>query len=87
MGWFKPKLGTHGDQQYLTSSQRAAITEAQRDSKDAIFHGACIGCLWRKGNAQQEGLRWCMGCAFFGFTENLPNRCLPEARQLDGARV
>jgi hypothetical protein len=85
MGFFRRKTGPHGEEQTISGSARVAITKAQRAGADAIFHGACSACLWRKGNAQGEGLKWCMGCAFFNFTDHLPNRRLSEATDGDFA--
>ena len=80
MGIFGPQKGTHGDEQWISHSNRVAITDAQANGTDsASYHGACHDCLWKKGNAVGEGLRWCMGCAMFNFTENLPQRRLREA--------
>jgi hypothetical protein len=76
MGWFGPRKGPHGDQMWIEPETRDEIREAQEQGKDCVFHGACLGCAWKKGNSTGEGLRWCMGCAFFEFSEHKPNRKL-----------
>ncbi len=56
------------------------VKEARVAGKDAVFHGACLGCIWQKGNAQGEGLRWCSGCRMFSNC-NFSNKWLPDRRQ------
>lgn len=75
--------GPHASEQQITFSARVSITKAQRDGTDAIFHGSCIGCIWKLNNAWGEGLRWCMGCAYFNFSNSQPNRRIGEADDRD----
>jgi hypothetical protein len=76
----RPKLGPHAPSMDIDPEARKAITEAQQAGRDAVFHGACLGCIWQPGNATGENLRWCMGCAMFDFNDLKPNRCLEKAR-------
>lgn len=81
MGLFR-KLGPGSPEKRAPVSAKVAIAEAQQDGTDtATFHGACLGCLFRKGNAVGMGLLRCMGCAYFSFDSDLPNLRLSEATQ------
>ena len=85
MGLFRKTKGPHGSERWVSASNRVEITNAQAEGRDAVYHGACLSCVWQKGNAVGEGLRWCMGCAMFDFVETLPNRRVGKA--LDGHRA
>lgn len=76
----RPKLGPSAPPMDIDPRARKAITKAQRNREDAVFHGACLGCIWQKGNASGDNLRWCMGCAFFDYNHTKPNRCLDQSR-------
>jgi hypothetical protein len=76
----RPKLGPSAPKMEIDPKARKAITQAQLHNTDAIFHGACHGCIWKPGNATGENLRWCMGCAMFDFDDLKPNRCLERTR-------
>ncbi len=75
--------GVNAREETISFSARVAITRAQQAGTDAIFHGACHDCIWKLNNAWGEGLRWCKGCAYFNFTDHLPNRKISGASTSD----
>lgn len=77
------RKGVNAREETISFHARVAITRAQTDGTDAIFHGSCIGCIWKLNNAWGEGLRWCKGCAYFNFTDHLPNRRIGGADSRD----
>lgn len=80
---FKKQKGPHSPEVNIPASARREITTAQKLGGDAIFHGACIGCIYKAGNAVgAERINWCLGCTFSTFSDNLPNRRISK---YDGA--
>jgi hypothetical protein len=76
MGWFKRK-GPHAPDRLMPQAPMREVHRAQEEGRDATFHGACISCAWRRGNASGLGLQWCMECAYFNFVDYLPNMRTP----------
>lgn len=55
---------------YVKDRIRRAITKAQANGTDAVFHGTCRECLHMAGNSSGEGMRYCMGCATANWSED-----------------
>jgi len=74
------RRGVNSPPEFISDRVANEVAEAQQKDRDAIFHGKCLGCIWKKGNNQGEGLRFCIGCAYSTFNNHMPNRYIGTGR-------
>lgn len=81
MAWLFGSKGRGSPDRFVKPEIRHAITKAQENNEDVVFHGACRDCLNRKGNNSGEGMRYCMGCAIAWWSETGENRHVSELKE------
>ena len=74
----KPFQPSTYDNYDLPFAKAKVVMEAINSGKPAIFHGGCVGCIWRHQNTTHEGLAFCRGCSYFAFNRARPDKSITD---------
>lgn len=72
---FNPSIQTNNT---IPAKQAREVLVAIEEGRPAVFHGGCLGCIFRHQNTTHTGLAFCRGCRYFAFNQSLPDRSITD---------